>query len=671
MKKLLATVLFCTLFLYAYSQKDPVKFGNVSIEELKMSRYEKDTSASAVILADYGTSSIDYKQSDNDFKLQFERITRIKILKSSGYKYADFEVLLYHNSTAKEKISGLKVVTYNLENGKKVETKMKSDAVFEEKYDQNLDIQKFTAPNVREGSIVEVTYKITSEFLSYFRDWEFQSTIPVVWSEYRALIPEYFSYERYTQGYVGLAVNEQEDVPQTITITSKERSESTIGKTEFQTDNIRYVAKRYRWATQDVPAFKEEPYMTTDDDYISKINFELAYYKFPDQPVTQIMGTWNDLNRSMLEHLNFGDAVSGSGFLKKITEDVIAGKSTPQEKIAAIYTYVKTNIQWDGRYRKFTDETLRKALDEKKGSSADINLLLVSMLQKAGLPANPVLISTRDNGFIREQMAISSQFNYVIAQVTVDGKNILLDATDRILPIHILPERCLNGKGYIISKDTPGWVTLGAPKSKIYALAETTISSEGYLNGKIDISHDGFFGHRMRTEYLRKGEEQYMKDLTHRMSWQIEKSEFQNIQNLSESVKERHTFTHMENIGNANVLYISPILYLRQSENPFKLEQRVYPVDFGKTTEQTFVFRFTVPENFQAEEIPVSKIITLPNNGGKYVYNVSSNGNLIIITSTFSINTSLFSQQEYPYLREFYNQIVAKQSEQLVLKKKN
>lgn len=40
----------------AEAQKPPIKFGDVPIEQLKMKRYEKDTSASAVVLADYGES---------------------------------------------------------------------------------------------------------------------------------------------------------------------------------------------------------------------------------------------------------------------------------------------------------------------------------------------------------------------------------------------------------------------------------------------------------------------------------------------------------------------------------------------------------------------------------------------------------------------------------------
>lgn len=671
MKNLLTAVLLAVVCFYSSAQKPPIKFGDVSIEDLKMSRYEKDTSASAVILCDFGVSTIKYNQSNDDWKITFERTQRIKILKKEGYAHVDFMVPLYHSSGAKEKLSGLKVITHNLENGKDVQTKMKSDGVFEEKYDQNLDFTKFTPANVKEGSIVEVTYKIDSDFLQYFRDWEFQSTIPVVWSEYCANIPEYFHYEKYTQGYVGLAINEKKDNIRSISITTSERSGTMVVKSNISTEEIKYTEDAFRWAAKDVPAFKEEPFMTTSADYLSKINFELAYVKFPYQPVQPIMGTWEDLNKSLLESDYFGLPINGSGFLKSITEEVVAGASTDQEKISKIYNYVKSNIEWNGSYRKYLESNFKKPLDEKKGTSAEINLLLVAMLQKAGIAANPVIISTRNNGFVRETIALSSQFNYVICQAKLDGKNILLDATDRMLPIHILPKRCLNGKGYIISKETPGWISIGAPKSKISASAEVMLTPEGQLKGKMTISNDGYFGYSKRKEYFTKGEKEYVQEMAHQLSWEVEKSEFENIENLGDAVKENYEFVHQDNFGNADVLYINPILYMRQDENPFKLETRLYPVDYGNGLDQTFICRLTIPEGFQTEELPASKVLALPNNAGKYVYSIQQMGNIINVTSMLSINQPLFTQDAYPNLREFYNLVVAKQAEQIVLKRKN
>ena len=162
--------------------------------------------------------------------LGFERITRIKIFSKDGLDWATFSIPLYHDGGDNEKVSSLKAVTYNLENNKIVESKLKSDAVFKEKVNDNYDMMKVTLPNVREGSIVEITYKVNSDFYFNFQDWEFQSTIPIRWSEYRASIPEFYNYDKYMQGYIPLVVNEEKEVPAIITLTSKDRSG---GSTEF------------------------------------------------------------------------------------------------------------------------------------------------------------------------------------------------------------------------------------------------------------------------------------------------------------------------------------------------------------------------------------------------------------------------------------------------------
>jgi hypothetical protein len=671
MKKLVLTVAFCNCVLFAFCQKSPYKFGDVSLEEVKMSAYDQDSSAAAVVLVDYGNSAIKYSSSKDWFNLQFERTTRIKIFNKEGYEHANFEVPIYHSGSSKERLSGLKVVTYNLDNGKISETKIKSDAIFEEKYDQNTDFIKFTAPNIREGSVVEVTYTITSDFLHYFRDWDFQTTIPVVWSEYRAAIPEYFTYEKFMQGYVPLHINESETLTKTISITSKERSVGKVTQTTFSTDNINYQELNFRWVAKEVAAFRSEPFMTTYLDYISKINFELAYYKFPNEPIQQIIGTWAGLNKTFLENDYFGNAVNGSGFLKKIAEEVTTNANTPQEKVEDIFNFVLTNIEWDGTYRKFlTDDNFRAALDKKKGSSSHINLMLVSMLQKIGISAHPVILSTRNHGFVREDFAISSQFNYVIALVTLGEKSLLLDATDRLLPMGALPEHCLNGRGYIISKDNPGWISLEAPKSKITTTTELTLDTEGKFTGNLKIISDGYAARKARASFLSKGEEEYLKNFTLAKTLSITKSEFKNAKEIKETFQENHEFLVDAIEGAPGTVYLSPIIHLAEETNPFKLEKREYPVDFGSPYDKVYMLKLNIPDTYEFDEIPQSKVIALPGNGGRFIYNTQVIGNTLSITSMLSINKGIFNQEEYPNLREFFNIVVAKQAEQVVLKKK-
>lgn len=675
MLKALFSSLFLAITIYSFAQKPPIKFGNVSEEEVARKVYAKDSSAAALVIADYGNSKLEYNQTDGGFVINFERVKRIKIFKKEGYEFATHNIQLYHQNTLEEKVSSLKGITYNWENGKMVETKMKNDAVFREKVDDNIDNVRFTLPNVKEGSVIEFSYQTTSEFLFNFQDWEFQASIPTQWSEYRVHIPEYYKYDQYMQGYVPATINETKQEPKSITISSKERlSDGTIGyRSSVSYDKIDYQETYSRWVTQDVPAFKEEPFMNNYRDYISKINFELVSTQFPNSPIKYYRGTWEALNTEFLNTESFGGVLGGSNVvLNNIVEEITAGTTDAVEKAAKIYDYVKQNVEWDGNYRKFTSDNFKRTLDSKKGNSADINLLVAAMLRKANIVADPVLISTRNHGAVREQFPISSQFNYVITCARIGEKNILLDATDRTLPINLLPERCLNGRGYVISKERQGWMDIATPvRSRTVSTFDMAIEPSGEMTGQVTISHDGYRAQKMRIAYSTKGNDEYVNEVAAARQWQINKTTIENLKNLGQLVKETHDVKVSEFAQVAgNIIYLSPMLLGKIAQNPFKLENRVYPVDFGSSFEETHTGRYTLPVGYEVDELPKSRAMALPNGAGRYNFNVSLVGDKIQITSQLIISKPLFSQTEYQNLREFYSQVVSKQAEQIVIKKK-
>ena len=649
-------------------QNAPIKFGDISLEDLKMVTYLKDTSASAVVLADYGESSLVYNQSEG-FRLLFERITRIKILTKDGLDYASFGIPLYKDGGRGEKVTSIKAVTYNLENNEIVETKMNNDAVFKEKATENYDIMKFTLSGVQVGSILEINYKLMSDFLSHFQDWEFQSSIPVKWSEYRANIPEFYHYDKYSQGYVPLAIIENEQEPSYITLSSKDYFRIEPIAT---THRIDFLENRHRWVATDVPAFKPEPFITTPKDYILKINFELAYRRFPNEPIEQYMGSWADLNQTFIASEYFGKHIKGNGFLKRTVDEVTAGLSSPEHKVAAINNFVAQNIEWNGLSYKATDVPLRKVLDDKKGNSADINLLLAAMLDKAGFEVYPVLISTRDHGFVRQTVPISTQFNYVVCLLKLKDKMMLLDATDKLLPTGTLPQRCLNGNGFVVAEREYGWVPLISPtKSRKYFHADLAISPSAELLGKVHVEQSGYFGQMGRKAFLSKGEHEYVKDLIDSRPWVVEKSEFKNVKEIGEVFTESHDVVISDQAVTTNdMIYLNPFVGLQEKENPFKVEKREYPVDFGSAIEKLYLCKITIPYGYDVDELPKNVLLKLPGNAAKYAYSLIRSGNDISLTSNLQINNSLFTQEEYPNLSEFFTQIVAKQAEQIVLKKK-
>ena len=149
-----------------YAQdKNKIKFGDITEKDFAKKIYSVDSNANAVVIADIGSSKIE-GNSKGWFSLSFKHYKRIHILNKNGYDIANVSVDLYTNGSAEEQLERLKAVTYNLENGKVVETKLDVKAnVFKDNISKNLIRKKFTFPNVKEGSIIEFEYSKTSDFL--------------------------------------------------------------------------------------------------------------------------------------------------------------------------------------------------------------------------------------------------------------------------------------------------------------------------------------------------------------------------------------------------------------------------------------------------------------------------------------------------------------------------
>lgn len=629
-------------FLFAFAllstvnaQKSPIKFGVIPLEDMNLTQYPHDTSAAAVVLMDFGHAEMSLLTSS--IRMNFDRHVRIKILKKEGLDWATAMIQLDHDGTgsSEEKVLKLRASTYNMEGDQIVETKMSKDAVFQEKFNKYTTHQKFTLPNVKVGSVIEYSYTISSAYWTSLPNWQFQRTIPTRHSEYWAIIPKEMIYQKYMQGYVH--------------ISSKNPNSN--------------------WTAVNVPAFKAEPYMTSEEDYISRINFALSYVNLPMQQI-EIMGSWEKMNKNLTEDPDFYGVVKGQAFLKKTVDEVIAGISDPEAKVSAIYEYVRNTFEWNG-IKDRHPESLKKVIEAKKGTSSDINVLLAAMINRAGIDADMVMLSTRDHGFIRRPFPMSRQFNYNVCQVRLPNRTILLDATDRYVPFGVLPERCLNGEGFVISKTHSGWIDLN-PTMKAKTVVSSTMSVDptGTVSGKLDFSHEGYAATRVRNEFHSKGKEDYLKSFQSGKTMEISNSQYEDLKALDKPVKESYeVVVHDLASAAGGQIYISPFLSDKISENPFRSDKREYPVDFVCPSEKVYITKIRIPDGYAVDELPPVKIIALPKNAGRFVYNIGAVGNEITLTCILNINKALFIQDEYAPLREFYNHIVAKQNEQIVLKK--
>lgn len=670
-KHIFTTLFVLFAYVFCFAQKPPIKFGKVSKEELEMTHYELDSAASAVILCDYGRSYIDY--GTDQFQVIHERTTRIKILTKDGYDFANQSFRLYKQNSSKEEYSSLKAFTYNLENGSIEKTKLDKSAIFEEVIDKNRDKVSFTMPAVKEGSVIEFTYKITSDFLFNYQGWQFQYSVPVVWSEYRAKFIQYYTYKKDFQGYLSPIINESSSGSQSFSV----RHDATItagaggGRQPGSTETYNATYTQNRIVLKDIPAFVSEPNMTTKNDYISKISYELETSNFPNSPVKRYRGTWESLNNQFLEYSTFGKKLAGSSFLNKIVESIVSEEDDNEAKINKIHNYLINKVAWSERNAKYSYASFKEVLENGKGTSADINLLLANMLIKSGVKAEPVILSTRSHGVVKEYSATSNQFNYVVCKAWVGDQYILIDATEKLLPIGVLPERCLNNNGYTISKTNPGWTPLTTKsKASLKVTGDLTISESGELIGELKKILGGYSGLYARKKYFREGEEKYLDNVISNSDWELSNMGIENSDSFDQPFIEScdaSIESEVDKIGDK--IYLNPVIKKPFEENIYKLEERKYPVNYSSLQSFTYHVTFKIPNGYEVIEKPDAFRIKLPNNGGYFLSSINTMNNQIMVVSKFEISKNLFLPAEYPYLKAFYDQALAKMKEQIVLKK--
>jgi uncharacterized protein DUF3857 len=652
------------------AQKSPVKFGKIDSELVKMTSHPLDADADAVVLVDYGNTSFRYDDREG-FMFDFTRTIRVKILTKDGLDQGNFEISYYHSISDHEMVSSLNGYSYNIVDGKVEKSKLEKSSVFKEELNDNWDQMKISMPDVKIGTVVELTYKITSPFIWNLQTWVFQSDMPTVRSEYRAAIPEYFDYQLLFSGYHPLVISENKSIPASITTQSVSRTDGKTRTVNFDTQKIDFYNLTYRWVAKDIPTFKIEPYVASPSDYVTKIKFELRGTKYPNSLYKRYMGTWQSLNKSFLENSSFGGAIK-SGALKEEIESV-ASLGSDDAKIVGWVNLVRREMAWNGKNTRYVTSSLRKAWADKKGGTAEINLAIVAGLRKLGFKSDPVIISTRGHGMVRSQYAISTQFNSVIACVEMGDQVILLDGTDRYLPVGVLPQIDLNGKGWRVSKISPGWIELKPKlKEEKKLVASFKIQSTGIVEGTMELTQKGYASYKAHKEFKMMGEKEYVKTIRDKNEgWSVQEFEHDGESSNKDTFTSKYVLSMNESLTIAgDRIYFNPTLDEIMDENPFKLEKREYPVDYGIPIRREYKFKYSFPEGFEIEEVPEQITLILPNAAGSFHYKITKDEpGTILFVADFSVNKTMFAQTEYHKLKQFYEQVVQKCAEQVVVKK--
>jgi hypothetical protein len=674
LKNYLLLVLSACLLINLSAQPTALNLPKVSKELLATEQYESFPDAEAVITQDYGDLS--FMVVNGQLKLYYRYLRQVKVLQEPGAKWATVRIPY----KADEKITQVFGTTYTLsENGNKVvRVKFNKDDILDYRLAGSQREMVLRLPPPRPGAVFAYSYVLQTEDYGRLRPWQFQQSIPVLYSEYVTHIPEEFEY-------LGILQGENKDLRKE---TSNQAQSHRFRFVQREDGLPRVIAKQVHhslppmatissYSMSEIPAFEEEPLMSSPNNYMPRLRFQLSRVKGLDEGNGRIIRSWRDLNDRLLAHPNFGQQLGLYADWKAETQRLLGDLPEGREQIEQLFNQVRKRINWNRVYGTFAEQDLPEVYRNKAGNSVEINLLLTAMLRSLEYKAYPVLVSTRSHGQVSSLFPILEQFNHVIVQVDYRGERILMDASQDFVPMGMLPAHLINGLGYRIHERRSGWQPLRPQHEKFRrTYARFVLDEDGRLNGRIRHLDKGYSAARTRAMLANYDQEveSFFRDhmIAEFDEFELGELSVKDKDRLGEPVATKYEIGTSDYVTQSGELVlVSPLLSEGYDQNPFGMGERRYPVDFGVPIAEQYLLVLSLPDNYEFEVVPEDIQVNLPNDGGRFLYRTLIINNHIQLLSKIEINKTLFKPGEYDALRSFFDHIAAKHSQKLVIRKRS
>jgi len=626
----------------ALAQDNDPKFGKYTAEEQNMTFCTFEPEADAVVLFESGSSSF----------LAGNLLTQYHVRKKLfNHKYKDFgdvTIRYYHGKDGQESINGIKAQTVNWVNGKMEVTKLTKDEIFEVDAVDGYKEYRLVFPNVKEGSIIEYSYKKTDKNITFPDGWYFQNYIPTITSKYSISIPHYLDYQSWSQG-INLISNQAKP---------------------------KIIRDSYIWELNDLRSIRPEPYLSNFVDYLDKIQFQLEGYKTKSEvggriDYKKVLSSWEESANDILKIgvvAGYLKSNSNTRFLKEIPFKAV-------DKLDLLYqieTYIQHHYETTTTSGIIPSIPIKEISQQKKANKAAVNYLLIALLKENDIEAYPLLISSKGNGRSKlVQYPFVSQFNQMIVQAEIDGNTYYLDgATKGLTPGYLALDNHVD-HGFLLKEEESGLVPI-----------ILNHRSGRTLKVKINVNEDRqliFDTHSRYNDYDAFQLKSVMGE-----DMLSDKAQEKYFANIEKTIKDFSIQATDGNHQQINVNYISvedikdqsenlmvmPFNNLRFKENPFKDDIRLFPVDFNFTFNDYYVVHISIPDGYELDDFPENTAVALPENKLRFSYSVVHMANELVITSNLNLRSRIIQPDEYLVLKSFMEVVLSKYSEPVILKKR-
>ena len=641
-----------------------VTFGKVSPTDFDLSKSKViDSNSNAVIISNIG--SLDFEGNKHGWvSYVFTKSVRIKILNNKAYGLATHKIRLYGEGDRQDVIDHLRAVTYNLVNGKVVETKLPDNDIFTAKITKYITEKRFTLSDVKQGSILEYTYSITSYHYGNLPEWQFQNLhYPCLYSEYRLGVPDLLRYSIAHYGTDSFSVNKTDE---------KFKIYSVISNgTDLSVNTPIY---NHTWVIKDIPAFSDESYINQPEDYLDKLDFILTQASGGEE-VDDINLNWKNAEDRLLISPYFGLPIKTdrNENLVSVLDKICSPDGDAATNAKNIFRYVRDNFTCIPDDDIYIDKSLYEINKDHKGTVEELNMLLIGLLRLKNLHANPVILSTRQYGVHPISYPVLGKMNYVICLLRVGNDTVYLDASDPLLGFGKLPLSCYNGHAQVIDASHSGSVFFYPSNIKEKSTTFVNITNNENGNGRTGSFEStlGYFeSYDLRSKIKEKGLVKYISEIktSYGPDYEISNLTIDSLSMLEYPVKIKYDINFKTNYEE-DIIYFNPFIAHGYKENPFKAEKRKYLVEMPYPVDDVYELSMDIPKGYKVDDLPKIAKVSFNATDGFFQYATSKDQYLVQLKAEVKILPATFSAEDYTSLRDFYSFMVKKENEQVVFKK--
>jgi len=266
-----------------------------------------------------------------------------------------------------------------------------------------------------------------------------------------------------------------------------------------------------------------------------------------------------------------------------------------------------------------------------------------------------------------------NQFNKTVVGVVVDGKAVILDASDKFGFYNDTPFDILNTSGLLLDPESrlDAFTFFKAPDpARKVVFVNAQIKPNGKLEGTTQINNFDYHRTKNLDLYKELGEKKYidrLKDDDNNL--EILSLKRENTETDTLPLTETIEFKLDLNGADDSYIYFDPNLFTSFGTNPFLSKVRISDIDFGCKNYYAINGRYKIPEGYKIDALPKSLALVMPDKSISFKRVVAEQDGDVLVHYVIDFKQAIFSKEEYPSIKDFYKKMYEMLNEQIVLKK--